>query len=41
MFSNWKVLSGSPSDSSFLVMIPLRDEIVQLRKRITNPPIVP
>lgn len=41
MFNSWNVLRGSPSERSFLVMIPLREEIVQLRNRIKKPPTVP
>ncbi len=41
MFNNWNVLRGSPSERSFLVMMPLSEEIVQLRNRITKPPTVP
>ncbi len=41
MLSNWKVLIGSFPERRYFVMIPFRDETVQLMKRRTIPPTVP
>ena len=39
--SNWKVLKGSSPERRYLVIIPFKEEIVQLMKRRIIPNIVP
>ena len=41
MFSNWNALTGSLPERRYFVMIPFRDETVQLTNRRTIPPTVP